>query len=215
MEEQTFASRLEVWRSDRRIVAAACACVALAAGVAWWRAGATAAPAPVSVPPTITEATTIGSTRPPNFVVDVVGAVQRPGIVHVRAGARVADVIDAAGGAAPNADLVRLNLAAPVADGARIAVPTIGAPVPAVDPSAVTGGPSPSPAVGGESTGPVNINTATADQLDTLPGIGPATAAAIVRDRETNGPFKSVDDLARVRGIGPAKLAQLHDLVTT
>src|SRR5262249_31399618 len=105
-------------------------------------------------------------------------------------------------------DLGQLNLAAPVADGTRIAVPVTGQTVPAVTNDGAT------PATTAVA-GPVDLNTATAAQLDTLPGIGPATAAAIVHDREENGPFASVDDLARVRGIGPAKLAQLRDLATT
>jgi competence protein ComEA len=212
-EHSSVAARLDAWRGDRRIVAAVCACVALAAGVAWWRAGASAAPASVSVPRVVEAPTTTTSTRPSELVVDVVGAVRRPGVVHIRAGARVADAIDAAGGARPDADLVRLNLAAPVADGARVAVPAVGAPAPAVDPAAVTGAGSSPGGVSADS--PVNLNSATAEQLDELPGVGPATADAIVRDREAHGPFTSVDDLARVRGIGPAKLEQLRDLVTT
>jgi len=213
-------------RSDRRVAAGLLACVALAAGVAWVRAGAASAkPPPTQVSSSLRSApsslavasTTVGSTRPTGpLVVDVVGAVRRAGVVRVPAGARVVDVIAAAGGATADADLVRLNLAAPVADGARVAVPRVGAPAPAVDPSAVTGGPAGdgSAAPDPTSAGPVNLNSATAAQLDALPGIGPATAAAIVHDRETHGPFTSVDDLTRVRGIGPAKLAQLHDLVT-
>ena len=150
------------------------------------------------------------------LVVDVVGAVRRAGVVRVAPGARVLDAIAAAGGASPDADLARLNLAAPVADGARVAVPHVGAPAPAVDPSAVTGASTDAggSGPGAATAGPVDLNTATAAQLDALPGIGPATAAAIVHDRETHGPFTSVNDLTRVRGIGPAKLEQLRDLVT-
>jgi competence protein ComEA len=209
---------LQEWRSDRRVIAALCACIAVAGGVAWWRASASAAPAPVHIDHAPALDTTVGSTQPsPSLVVDVVGAVRRPGIVRVRAGARIVDVIGAAGGPRPNADLVRLNLAAPVSDGARVAVPAVGAAAPPLDPSAVTGAPPAEGTAGSAGTkpGPVDINTATAAELDALPGIGPATAAAIVRDRETHGPFRSVDDLARVRGIGPAKLAQLQGLVTT
>jgi len=220
-----FAARFEAWRADRRVVAGVCACVAVAAGVAWWRAGAThgAAPAPApSTRPPASELTTTSSTRPlAALVVNVVGAVRNPGVVRVAAGARVFDVIAAAGGATAAADLTRVNLAAPIADGARVAVPAFGQPAPGLDPAAVTGGSGNAAGSAGGSTGggtaaggPVNLNTASADVLDTLPGVGPATAAAIVRDREQHGPFRSVGDLERVRGIGPAKVEQLHDLVT-
>jgi competence protein ComEA len=160
---------------------------------------------------------------PAFVVVDVVGAVRRSGVVRLRPGARVVDALAAAGGATADADLVRLNLAAPVADGARIAVPRLGAPAPEVDPAAVTGAPPSGDGTGtgiGIGTGaspspasPVDLNTAGAEQLDALPGIGPATAAAIIADREAHGPFRSVDDLGRVRGIGDAKLEQLRGLV--
>jgi competence protein ComEA len=138
-------------------------------------------------------------------------------VVRVRAGAHVVDAVAAAGGATPDADLVRLNLAAPVVDGMRIAVPRLGAPAPEIDPAAVTGSTGATgaadPGTGQSSGAPVNVNTATAEQLDALPGIGPATAAAIIADRAANGPFRSVDDLGRVRGIGDAKLEQLRGLV--
>jgi competence protein ComEA len=150
-------------------------------------------------------------------VVDVVGAVRRSGIVRLGAGARVVDAIAAAGGAVAGADLTRLNLAAVVADGARVAVPRLGAPAPGIDPAAVVGS---AQAAGDTAPGtpsadaPVNLNTASAAQLDSLPGVGPATAAAIISDRAEHGPFRSVDDLGRVRGIGDAKLDQLRKLVT-
>jgi competence protein ComEA len=216
-----LAARLEAWRADRRVVAGICACVAVAAGVAWWRAGATHAAAPAPAPstrPPASEVTTTSSTRPlAALVVNVVGAVRRPGVVRVAAGARVFDVIAAAGGATAAADLTRVNLAAPIADGARVAVPAFGQAAPGLDPAAVTGGggsAAGAPDGGSAAGGPVNLNTASVDALDKLPGVGPATAAAIVRDREQHGPFRSVGDLERVRGIGPAKVEQLHDLVT-
>jgi len=224
VEEQQvggWAARVHAWRNDRRVAAALCAGIALVAAFAWWRTGpASGAPAPAPVPaasspssssfvPSGASSTTVAGV----VVVDVVGAVRAPGVVHVRNGSRVVDAIAAAGGAAPDADVARLNLAAPVADGSRIAVPKVGQPAVAVDPGAVTGAPGGASA-GSAPAGPVDINTATAAELDALPGVGPATAAAIVTDREQHGPFASVDDLSRVRGIGPAKLAQLHDLVT-
>lgn len=223
-----WAARVHTWRGDRRVAAALLACVAVAAGFAWYHAGSSAAvpPASRSAPPSTdgeriatsssTSATSV-TIAPPLLIVDVVGAVRRSGVVRLHAGARVVDALAAAGGATADADLVRLNLAAPVADGARIAVPRLGAAAPPIDPAAMTGA---SPPTGDGASGspsastPIDLNTATADQLDALPGIGPATASAIIADRQANGPFRSVDDLGRVRGIGDAKLAQLRDLVT-
>ncbi len=224
-EEQSegLGARWEAWRADRRIIAGVCACVAVAAGVAWWRAGSTgAAPAASPRPPASSSASEVATTSSTRalapLIVNVVGAVRKPGIVRVAAGARVFDAITAAGGATAGADLTRLNLAAPVADGTRVAVPTVGQPAPGIDPAAVTGGGGggggSSGSGGGGGAGPVNLNAATAAELDELPGVGPATAAAIVQDREQHGPFRSVGDLERVRGIGPAKLEQLRDLVT-
>ncbi len=144
----------------------------------------------------------------------MVGAVRRPAVVRLVAGSRVVDAIDAAGGAAADADLSRLNLAAVLSDGARVAVPRVGAPAPAVDPGAVSGASSGATgSTGATPAAPVDLNTATAEQLDALPGVGPATAAAIISDRETHGPFRTVNDLGRVRGIGDAKLEQLRKLV--
>ena len=216
-----WAARWHEWRGDRRVAAALLGCVAVASGVAWFRAGATAksssaAPRPAAAARTNdAPATSTTTTRPAGaIVVDVVGAVRRGGVVRLAAGARVVDAIDAAGGSTPEADLTRLNLAAALADGSRVAVPRVGAPVPGVDPAAVSGAPTPA-ADGAPATGaPVNLNTANAQQLDVLPGIGPATAATIIKDREMHGPFRSVDDLGRVRGIGDSKLEQLRGLVT-
>jgi competence protein ComEA len=143
------------------------------------------------------------TTVPTAFVVHAAGAVRRPGVYRVGPGARVTDVIEAAGGASPDADLNRLNLAAPVADGTQVYVPRLGEAVPA----STTNGPA-TPA------GPLDLNTATLEQLDELPGVGPATAKAILAERDRRGRFRSVDDLLDVRGIGPAKLDALRDLVT-
>ena len=214
-----WAARWHAWRGDRRIAGALLACVAVAAAFAWFRSGTTSSsvlPAPASTSsPSATYGSSTTTTRPTAaLVVDVVGAVRRGGVVRLRSGARVIDAINAAGGATADADLTRLNLAAALTDGARVAVPRVGAAAPEVDPAAVSGGTTPG-ADGTPSAGsPVNLNTATAHQLDALPGVGPATAAAIIKDREAHGPFRSVNDLGRVRGIGDAKLEQLRDLVT-
>ena len=220
-----WAERWHQWRGDRRVAAALLACVAVAAFVAWLRTGTTsssALPAPSSTSytgdPEPTTANTSTTKPVVAIVVDVVGAVRRNGVVRLRSGARVIDAINAAGGASPQADLTRLNLAAPLDDGARVAVPLLGAPAPGVDPAAVSGSPPPDSGDGSGGTPsvatPVNLNTANAAQLDALPGVGPATAAAIISDRDEHGPFRSVNDLGRVRGIGDAKLDQLRKLVT-
>ena len=182
------------------------ACLAVAAAVAWFRAGTHAAASPAAAA-TPSSAFSPGSraTAAPGVVVDVVGAVKHPGIVRMAAGGRVVDAIAAAGGARHDADVEQLNLAARLVDGERIAVPRRGE---TVTTPVSSDGSTP------DASGPVDLNTATAEQLDALPGVGPATADAIIRDREAHGAFHSVDDLARVRGIGPAKLAQLRDLVT-
>jgi competence protein ComEA len=143
-------------------------------------------------------------------LVHVAGAVVEPGVYELGADARVRDVIVAAGGPTETADWNALNLAAVVADGVKVYVPSLGEELP---PSLVASS-------GGTGTaqrpaGPIDLNVATADELEALPGVGPATASAIVVDRERNGPFLDVDDLDRVPGIGPAKLDALRDLVTT
>lgn len=140
---------------------------------------------------------------PPAYV-HAAGAVARPGVYRVSPGGRVADVVDAAGGPGPDADLDQVNLAARVADGERVYVPRAGEAPPA---GAGAGAP------GGASAGPVDLNTATLDQLDALPGVGPATAQAILDHRSERGRFASVDELLEVRGIGDARLAALRSRV--
>jgi|SRR4051794_35530614 len=133
-------------------------------------------------------------------VVDVAGAVRRPGLYHLARDARVADAIAAAGGALPRAEVDAVNLAAPVADGVQVLVPRRGA-----------GGVA---AAGtGLSSGPVDLNSATAEQLDALPGIGPSTAAKILAYRQEHGAFRSLSELDAVPGIGAGRLAQLKGLV--
>lgn len=133
--------------------------------------------------------------------VHAAGAVLRPGVYKVASGGRVTDVVDAAGGPAADADLDQLNLAARVADGERVYVPRRGQVAPAGGPAA-SGPPA-----------PLDLNTATVEQLDDLPGVGPATARAIADYRSEHGRFTSVSELLEVRGIGPAKLASLRSRV--
>ena len=154
---------------------------------------------------------TTTTTQPP-VLVHVAGAVAHPGLVRVPAGSRVADAIAAAGGGVPDADLDRLNLAAKVTDGERIPVAKVGEPGgPA---PADAGGASGSGVTGSGDSGPVDLNTATPAQLDTLPGVGPSLAAAIISERERRGGFTSVDQLRDVRGIGEKRFADLKSLVT-
>jgi competence protein ComEA len=147
-------------------------------------------------------------------IVHVAGAVANPGVYELAGPGRVDDAIEAAGGETTEADVDVLNLAAPLVDGSRIYVPTVGEEVPPE--ILVDTPPAPqTPSSVDAPAGPLDVNHATAAELETLPGVGPATAAAIVTERDRNGPFATVDDLDRVPGIGPAKLAALTDLVTT
>jgi competence protein ComEA len=141
----------------------------------------------------------------PRLVVHVVGAVRRPGLYRLADGARVADVLRRAGGATRRADLSLVNLAAPVSDGSQIVVPRRAPP--ATTGSAATGSEA------APASGPLHLNTATAEQLDELPGVGPVTAQKIVDYRAQHGAFSSVDDLDAIPGIGPARLEQLRELV--
>jgi competence protein ComEA len=137
-------------------------------------------------------------------LVHVAGAVARPGLYRLGGSPRVADAVDAAGGPAADADVDALNLAAPVADGDRVYVARRGEVAP---PLADGGRGAAAP------TGPLDLNTATAEQLDALPGVGPSTAEAILDYRKEHGRFRSVDELLEVRGIGEAKLAELRSKV--
>ena len=170
-------------------------------------------PPEVSLPfasSTVAAATTTATTEPAELVVHVAGSVVAPGVHAVPAGSRVIDAVEAAGGLAPTADGARLNLAAPLADGERVYVPAVGeAPPPVAAGSAPTAADG-----GGTPAGPLDLNAADAEALDALPGVGPATAAAILEHRERIGGFTSVEQLLDVRGIGEAKLEQLRPLVT-
>ena len=144
--------------------------------------------------------------------VDVDGAVVSPGVYRLKDGARVAQAIDAAGGLAPEADVTGLNRASKVTDGQKIHVPTVGEQQASIAEAGVDGGASASSGVGG-ATGLVNINTASAEELQTLSGIGPSMAQSIIDERTKNGAFASVDDLMRVSGIGEKKLAKIKDCI--
>ena len=152
------------------------------------------------------------------LVVHVVGAVRRPGLHRLREGARVADAVSRAGGATGRAELAALNLAAPLVDGIQVLVPRRVAASQAFE---ATGGnssadvPAWTSAAGTAGLGrKLSLSSATADQLDELPGVGPITAQKILDYRAEHGPFRSVDDLDAVPGIGPTRIEQLRDLVT-
>jgi competence protein ComEA len=138
------------------------------------------------------------------LVVYVVGAVRRPGLYTVPPGSRVADAVARAGGVTRKADPAALNLAAPVADGQQVLVP---ARLPRAV-AAAQGAPVP-----GVPAGPIQLSSATAEQLDSLPGIGPATAQKILDYRAEHGAFRSVEELDEVPGIGPTRVEQLQGLV--
>jgi competence protein ComEA len=139
------------------------------------------------------------------LVVDVAGAVRLPGLYRLPQGSRIADAVAKAGGTTGKAAVESVNLAAPLADGEQVVVPIRTPGGGAVGPAS---GSSPS-----ATSGPVSLSTATAEQLDTLPGIGPVTAQKIVDYRTQHGAFHSVDELDAISGIGPAKLDQLRGLV--
>jgi competence protein ComEA len=162
------------------------------------------APAPISSPGAVPPvgAVTSGDAAPAasGVVVHVVGAVRRPGVYRLREGKRVADAVARAGGLARRADAAAVNLAAPLADGQQVVVPLRGRGAAGARASSA-------------AAGPVHLNTASAEELDALPGVGPVTAQKIVDFREQHGPFGSADELDAVPGIGPARLDDLRKLV--
>ena len=144
--------------------------------------------------------------------VDVDGAVVRPGVYRLKDGARVSQAIDAAGGLTAEADVTGLNRASKITDGQKIYVPTVGEQQAATAVDGAESGTATTPSAG-SSSGLVNINTASAAELQTLSGIGPSMAQSIIDERTKNGAFASVDDLMRVSGIGEKKLAKIKDCI--
>ncbi len=193
---------VEALLARRRIlIAAALGLVAIvvAARLLLRPAGVSTAPALAPVPAQI---------APARVVVHVVGAVRRPGLYRLAQGGRIADAVARAGGASRKADLAGVNLAAPLADGEQVVVPVRGAAGAAGGAAAAPGSAAP-----GAAAGPVHLSTATLEQLDSLPGVGPVTAQKILDYRAKHGAFTSVDELDAVPGIGPARLEQLRELV--
>ena len=190
------------WRVGGSVLAVVVAVVVTWRVMAVPAAGAPEANIPLATRSPVTTSSSIAA-RGAEVVVHVAGAVASPGVYRLSEGARTIDAISAAGGARVDADLVRVNLATRLSDGLRVYVPAVGE----IAPPVVEG------AAGSERAGPLDLNVATADQLDDLPGIGPATAAAIIAYRRDHGPFSSVEQLLEVRGIGPSKLEQIRSLV--
>lgn len=184
-------------RGVRALAGVALIAVAVA-GFFAWRARPRVEPVAANASPAAAASSPAGPAA--LVVVAVSGRVQHPGLVRLPSGARVADAIDAAGGALPDTDLSSVNLARKLADGELVA---IGVPQPA---GAVGSG--------GAGAGPLNLNTATETQFEALPGIGPVLAQHIVEYRTKHGQFKSVDELKQVDGLGAARFAQLKPLVT-
>jgi competence protein ComEA len=159
-------------------------------------------PARQVVPPPVRVSAAASHAPAPMLFVNVVGAVRRPGLYRLKDGSRVADAVSRAGGPTPKAQIELVNLAARIADGEQIVVPRLGL----ASPSATAAG-------GGIAAGPVHLNSATLEQLDALPGVGPVTAQKILDYRQQHGAFGSVDELDAIAGIGPARLEQLRGLV--
>ena len=152
-----------------------------------------------------------GAGGPPTVLVHVVGQVATPGVVTLGAGSRVADAVAKAGGALPNADLERVNLARVVVDGEQVHVPAPGEPLPSgSDGAGATSGPAAAAGTARDGHQLVNLNTADVAALDTLPGVGPVLAQRIVQWRQEHGRFSSVEELNEVSGIGDKLFAQLR-----
>jgi competence protein ComEA len=216
------------WNPGRRGAAAlGIAAVAVLAAIGWWLAAARPHAVPLSTSSSLPAGSSMVASEPSaaasvhaepsaatsqssaEIVVDVAGRVVHPGIYRLRSGARVYDALEAAGGPRRGVRTVSLNLAAPLQDGQQIVVGSTPGAVPAAPGSGYPGSPA------AASSGPlVDVNTATLEQLETLPGVGPVLGQNILDYRSANGAFSSVDQLDEVSGIGPATLSQLRPLVT-
>lgn len=201
---------ITVSRSSALVVVSALVAALVLVGHRLAEAGTASAPDPVAAP---LEPVAAAPSRS-EVVVHVVGAVRRPGLFRLPEGTRVADAVRRAGGASRRADLSGINLAAPLVDGTQIVVPLR------------VQGAAPAPGGGGIAGSDVGVGTgvaagrkpslssATADELESLPGVGPITAQKIIDYRAEHGPFRTIDELDAVPGIGPVRIEQLRDLVT-
>jgi competence protein ComEA len=195
--------------TPRQLALYGLALLSLVVLAAWYLARGNGPGAPVAA---AAPAVQVGDDGGGSVVVHVAGAVRRPGVYRMRAGARVDDAVERAGGARPRADLSAVNLAARIEDGRQVLVPVRTPAAGAGGASAATGStatasPASTPAV------PLNLNTATVEQLDQLDGVGPATAQHIIEYRQAHGGFGSVEELDQVPGIGEARMATLRGKV--
>ena len=198
--------------------------VAVAAGLVWLWAGARTGGVPAASaaqgspssggpPSSLTAHVAAPTSTSAPLAVHVAGAVARPGLYHLPPGSRVADALGRAGGKLPAADVDRLNLAAKLVDGQKILVTRRGEPVPVDLAGAGHSGGGHGADAGAAPAEPLDLNTADLAALDSLPGIGPATARAILEERARRGGFRSTRDLLRVPGIGEGRFARLKDRV--
>lgn len=210
-------AELVVWFGLRRLVTGAAAACFLAVG-GWWVVRVPPVPVESNIAFTATSVVGAASTSALVIVVHVAGEVNAPGVYSLAPGSRMVDALDAAGGPTNRADLEVINLATPITDATQIYVParnqtvrpTFRRPQPGVN-GGMNGG-----ATGqtdNQQGGVININRASATELEQLPGVGPATAQAIIDYRTSNGPFAAPEDLLEVKGIGPAKFASMRNKV--
>ena len=208
------------WFGVRRAITSAFAVLVVGAG-AWWVVRVPPVPIESTISFTSTSVARSQDTSPDvtfaislNIVVHVAGEVKNPGVYTLPSGARMIDAVTAAGGATARADLEVINLATPLIDSSQIYVPAKGV-------AAHTTFARPQPGINGvvsssnsaNASGLVNINRASVTELDSLPGVGPSTAQAIVEYRVAHGPFGSPEDLLNVKGIGPAKFEAMRKFV--
>lgn len=207
----------------RRLTGAALSTV-VAVCVGWWLLRSPAPPVETAIARVTTTSSTntvtsvaISSTVPVQITVHVAGAVNKPGVYVLPTQSRVIDAVNAAGGPIRSADIDAINLASPLVDSEQIIVPRRGekmtTPPQSSRPSSGSSG-STSPKEIDAKDALININTATATELEVLPGVGPSTAKSIVTHRTTVAPFASIDDLLQVSGIGPTKLEAMRAYVT-
>lgn len=226
---QKVLQRLRQWAAFiglQRIVAGCCTAVLLG-GIAWFVLKPSPVPIDAYVPRITTMSETSSPASPAVITVHVAGAVNSPGVYRLPSSARVVDAIASAGGALRTADLESINLAQTMTDTEQVYIPSKASSRPRVTTAprlrppriTPTTAPSQMPSTSGGNTGAqptrlINLNTATASELDSLTGVGPSTAKAIISYRTKKGSFSKVEDLLNVPGIGPAKLAALRDQVT-